>query len=219
MTATLYSSSAGALAPTTTQVNPWRLLAQVWTRPRRVFETIAAGPGWLWAIPMGGALAFFYGRVFAAAFVGAPVSAGALIGGLAGILLGWLLRALLLHLLAASLGGRSDFGALYRATTWASFPLILRDAVQVGYVAATGSLIAGPGLSGLVANGVSAPSVWSVVLGRIDLYTIWYLALLVMTLQITAALTRGKATLAVALYSLASLAAGLFSLLLTSALG
>jgi hypothetical protein len=49
----------------------------------------------------------------------------------AGILLGWLLRAALLHLSSMALGGRQSFGSVYRASAWASFPLLLRSAVQL----------------------------------------------------------------------------------------
>lgn len=227
MAATHYNMSAGTMTPVTAPIQGWRLLALLWLRPRRAFEAIAAGPGWLWAIPMGCALALFYARFFTMALLGAPAASGALIGGLGGILGGWLLRAWLLQQISAWLGGRPDFGALYRTTAWAAFPLILRDAVQVGYMAATGNLITDPGLSHLVTEatawvggqlspaGVAIAAIGRVVLGRIDFYTIWHLALLALALTITAALPRTKAGLAVALYSLASLAGGLLALLLT----
>lgn len=231
MTTTIYHPPVETLACTLPCTHPWRLALPIWFRPRRTLVAIAAGPGWLWAIPMGCALALFYIRLFTTALLGAPPGAGTLIGGLSGILVGWLLRALLLQMICGALGGRPDFGALYRATAWAVFPLILRDMVQTSYMALTGRLIAYPGLAYLVtANSVLAgggvssadglmTAMWRSVLGRIDLYTIWYLALLVLSLQITAALPRGKATLAAAIYILASLAAGVSSLLLTGLLG
>ena len=52
----------------------------------------------------------------------------------AGILLGWLLRAAVLHVSSMALGGRQSFGAVYRASAWASFPLLLRIAVQLIYL-------------------------------------------------------------------------------------
>jgi hypothetical protein len=192
---------------------------------------VAAGPGWLWAIPLGGALALFYARTFAAAFVGAPISAGALISGLAGLLGGWLLRAWLLQQFSAGLGGRTDFAALYRVAAWASFPLILRDAVQAGYMLSAGRPIADPGLAFLVTDAVAGlggkPSpagaaigaLWREILGRADLYTAWHLALLVVAVALAARLSHGKAALAVAGYTLLSLAIGLAAALLRVIVG
>lgn len=163
----------------------------------------------------------------------APAPAAALIlgppllTGLGGILLGWLVRAALLHVSSLALGGRQGFGPLYRASAWASFPLILRDAVQAAYVLITHELIRGPGLSGLLLaagdgqmQGVGGqpqgivPTIAGVVLGRIDLYTLWYLGLLIAAVVAAGRLPRGKAIAVVAIYTLLSLAAGLGGTLL-----
>ncbi|MCX6032869.1 MAG: YIP1 family protein [Chloroflexi bacterium] len=210
MVPTLYPPSRGAFASSTTQISLWHLLIQIWFRPRRAFKAIAAGPGWLWAIPLGCALAIFYARTFTAALVGAPIFSATLIGGLGGILGGWLLRALLLHAFAAGLGGRPDFGLLYRTTAWAAFPLILRDAVQMGAMLATGRPIAQGGLAFLVTE-AGASAGWPAVIARIalertDLYTVWFLALLAGAVAVAARLARGKALLVVACYGLLSLA-------------
>jgi hypothetical protein len=170
----------------------------------------------------------------AAALVVGPL----LLTGLGGILLGWLVRAALLHVSSLALGGRQGFGPLYRASAWASFPLILRDAVQTAYVLITHELIRGPGLSGLLATagdgqsqGVGqpqgiggqpqgiAPTIAGVVLGRIDLYTLWYLGLLIAAVVAASKLPRGKAILVVAIYALLSLATGFGGTLLQSVTG
>ncbi len=52
----------------------------------------------------------------------------------AGILFGWLLRAALLHVSSLALGGQQSYGAVYRVSAWAGFPLLLRSAVQLVYV-------------------------------------------------------------------------------------
>ena len=98
---------------------------------------------------------------------------GPLVSAAAGILLGWLLRAALLHLTSMALGGRQSFGAVYRASVWASFPLLLRSSVQLVYTLVGGGMIAGAGLSGLVAASPAtdsvaqtAPSILSILLSR-----------------------------------------------------
>ena len=57
------------------------------------------------------------------------------------------------------------------------------------------------------------PTVATIVLGRIDLYTIWYLVLLGLAVMAAGKLSRGKAALVVGSYALLSLATGLVSLL------
>jgi len=167
----------------------------------------------------------------AALTVGLP-----LIGGLGGILLGWLLRAALLHVGCLALGGRQGFGILYRVSAWASLPLILRDAVQAIYMALAHELVKAPGLSGLltttsssqgvagsmgvvspagVVSGTASQSVTaaSIVLGRVDLYTLWYLVLLGLACMAASKLPRGKAALIVTAYALLSILTGFGSLL------
>jgi len=105
--------------------------------------------------------------------------------------------------------------------------LILRDAVQAAYMLITHELIRGPGLSGLLTaagagqtQGVASPvavgsspgvgsAIAGVVLGRIDLYTLWYLGLLTAAVVVAGRLPRGKAIVVVAIYALLSLATGL----------
>ena len=137
----------------------------------------------------------------------------------AGILLGWLLRAALLHLTSMALGGRQSFGAVYRASAWASFPLLLRSAVQLLYALVGGGMIAGAGLSGLVAaapatDGVAqtAPSILAILLSRVDFYTIWYVILLGVAVAAAGKLSRGKAAVVVAVYVVLSLLTALAQL-------
>ena len=233
------------------------LLGGIWLRPGRTLRAVAAGPKWLWVLPLLLAVALVLARVFAAApglaeeqraraqaqieaqfqdmpqemidtlpeeatavpepspvlTVGLP-----LMSGLGGILLGWLVRAALLHLGSLALGGRQSFGQIYRTSAWASFPLILRDAVQALAMVITGQVVKGSGLSGLLtstgtasaAPGVTLPAI---ILGRIDLYSIWYVLLLVIAMGAAGKLTRGKAAAVVAFYAALSLLGGLGQLL------
>jgi hypothetical protein len=138
----------------------------------------------------------------------------------AGILLGWLLRAALLHLSSMALGGRQSFGAVYRASAWASFPLLLRNAVQLIYLLVGGGLVDGAGLSGLLAAAPAAaggvtqavPSIPAILLSRVDLYTIWYVILLGVAVAAAGKLARGKAAVVVAVYVVLSLLTALTQL-------
>lgn len=172
--------------------------------------------------------------------------APALIGGLAIILLGWALRALILQVGSLAMGGRQNgsaaptgsaapsFGQVYCLSAWAAFPLILRDVVQGVYMLFSQALVTGPGLSGLIAqpdgvgtnvarNGLSgfggaALSLPGVVLGKIDFFTLWFLVLLVLAMQVGGGLARGKAILLVAIYAILALLPGLLTALVGGAL-
>lgn len=136
-----------------------------------------------------------------------------LAGGLGGILVGWLVRAALLHVISLALGGQQGFGHVYRTAAWASFPLILREAVQALAALFTGQAVKGAGLAGLLASDGQTVTLPAIVLGRIDLFTIWYVVLLVIAMSAAGKLTRGKASVVVGAYALLSLAGGLGRLL------
>ncbi len=244
--------AADALPPERTRL--LTLLLYIWVRPRRALEQVAAGPRWLWLIPLVCAVVALLLRAFVAAPLQAeaqtaamqaqieaqafPAAEGemvvevpptpsstavapALVGGLGVILLGWALRALILQVGSLAVGGRQSFGQVYRLSAWAAFPLILRDVVQAVYMLISGELVTGPGLSGLVsqsgpgvANGLlglggQALSLPGVVLGRIDIYTLWFLALLVVAMQVGGTLKLGKAILVTAIYAMLALLPGL----------
>jgi len=136
-----------------------------------------------------------------------------MVSAVAGILFGWLLRAAVLHVSSMALGGRQSFGAVYRASAWASFPLLLRSAVQLIYLLVGGGMSAGAGLSGLLAvapvaaggAAPAAPSILAILLSRVDLYTIWYVILLGVAVAAAGKLSRGKAAVVAAVYVALSL--------------
>lgn len=135
----------------------------------------------------------------------------------AGILFGWLLRAALLHVSSLALGGQQGFGAVYRVSAWAGFPLLLRSAVQLVYVLVGGQLTQGVGLSGLLAStpaavggaALFAPSIPSILLSRVDIYAMWYVILLGIAVAAAGKLSRGKAAAVVVIYVALSLLTGL----------
>jgi hypothetical protein len=150
-----------------------------------------------------------------------------LVGAAAGILFGRLLRAAVLHVSSLALGGRQSFGAVYRVSAWATFPLLLRGAVQLVYILVAGRTIEGAGLSGLLAAApvadsgaaMAAPSVPAILLGRVDLYTIWYVILLGVAVAAAGKLSRGKAAVVVAIYVVLSLLTALAQLVMQGLIG
>jgi hypothetical protein len=143
------------------------------------------------------------------------------------ILFGWLLRAAVLHVSSLALGGQQSFGAVYRASVWASFPLLLRSAVQLVYALVGGGMIAGEGLSGLLAEAPAAaggatqaaPSIPAILLSRIDLYAVWYVILLGVAVAAAGRLSRGKAAVALAVYVVLSLLIALARLVTQGLMG
>ena len=126
----------------------------------------------------------------------------------ASVWIGWLLWAGGLSLLSAMTGGKTSFRPLWPVVVWAWLPYALRGLLQSAFILVTGTLIANPGLSGLVlpqetATGLLAappgPGVLALksFLTQIDLFLFWNLALLVIGLVVASRLTRRKAMLAV----------------------
>jgi hypothetical protein len=128
------------------------------------------------------------------------------ITGLIGLLIGWLLWTGALHLLSIMFGGDSHFGSMWRSVVWSSLPLILRNILQIGFVLVTGTMIANPGLSGLVVQETSVTELIAsppgagtlalqTLLSQVDIFTIWNIVLLTIAVMVTARLARRKAIL------------------------
>ena len=116
---------------------------------------------------------------------------------------GWLIWAAALYLASMALGGRSSFGQMFPVTVWAGLPYALRGLIQTIYVLTSGQLIAHPGLSGLVqpersvAEVIGSPPgtgqrLLSALLGRVDLFMIWHMILLVVAVAAVTRLSRRK---------------------------
>lgn len=238
------------------------LLVGIWVRPGRTLRTIAAGPAWLWLVPVALALVLAVGQGFASApardaaqrarnQAALEASLAAMPAeyrdtlpadattvpepsqvltlwvplalGVAGVFFGWLVRAAVLHISSLALGGQQTFGQMYRTSAWASFPLLLRTLVQTLYAAAGGGLVTSPGLSGLLpapaAPGAAgaftaAPATLpAILLGRLDLFTLWYLVLLAFAVVAASKLSRSKALVVAAIYAVLSVLTGLGQLL------
>jgi hypothetical protein len=142
----------------------------------------------------------------AAAFATSPIfttivpTSGAIIG----LLLGWLLWSGALYLLTSITGGRGSFSQMFQVIVWATVPYGIRSLLQTAYVSVTGNLVQNAGLSGFIQTAQATPGIYTPVrtellvlsqlLGQIEIYLFWYLALLTIGLVVMVQLPRRKAT-------------------------
>lgn len=128
------------------------------------------------------------------------------ISGLVFLWIGWLVWSGALHLVSTISGGSNRFGQMWQVVIWSWFPFSLRGLVQAIFILTSGKAITNPGLSGLVGNTTSVtqlianqPSAGELALrnflGRIDLFLLWNLALLVTGVVAAAHFSRRKAIL------------------------
>jgi hypothetical protein len=95
------------------------------------------------------------------------------------VLIGWLLAGGLLHLVLTMMGGRGDTGSVMNVVAWAALPLAIRSLVRAIIVYAGHSLIASPGLSGFItSDGGNLRLFLSAFLEAVDIFTVWYVVLL-----------------------------------------
>jgi hypothetical protein len=127
------------------------------------------------------------------------------------LLIGVLAQATFLYFSALMAGGDDmTFGSVFTMSSWTKLPQALNFLVQAGFVAFSGSSISYPGLSVLVGTGDLMTDVRNplfVLLGRIDLFWLWHLVLVVIGLAVVARISRGKALVLTILY--AALALGI----------
>jgi len=127
-----------------------------------------------------------------------------IVGALAGTVVSWLLWGGALYVMTVFMGRSSGFGQMFRLTVWTWLPYAVRGLVQTIYILATRQPIVNAGLSGLVVdrNVVSplppGPGQLALagILGRVDLYLVWQVALLVLGLAVLTNLPRRKAFIA-----------------------
>lgn len=134
----------------------------------------------------------------------------AVIGGILGTLLTLLIVTALFHLLGTVLGGQQSFSQMFTVVAWASLPIVLGLVVKL-MAAIFGNFDPSPaGLSGLVAPPPGdPPHLLAPLLGHVELWNLWTLALYVLAVQAAARIPLRKALAVVGLYLLLNLAFGL----------
>ncbi len=113
---------------------------------------------------------------------------------LVAVVLGVALVAAILHFLGTVFGGQQGYGEMLIVTSWAQVPVILGLAVRLVGGLAWGFDPNPDGLSGLV----GPTSFLHPLLGQIELWHLWGLALLFVGLRVVARITRAKAVAAIA---------------------
>jgi hypothetical protein len=132
---------------------------------------------------------------------------------------GWLVMGGLLHLLLTTLGGRDSTGGALNIVAWASLPFALRDLVTAGYMLVQKELVRATGLAGFAPTGEGwLYAALAEVLGRIDLYTLWYVVLLYLGVRASGGLGARQALAGVLLAVLIMLVLGVLPAVLVASL-
>lgn len=115
------------------------------------------------------------------------------LGSVLGLWVSWFLMGSILHLALTLAGSRGTNTAALNLTGWAMLPLGLRMIVQTIAVLANKQLIAGQGLSGFIASDTTGFMLFlRSMLGFVDIYFLWMVALLIVGALIVSGMQRGK---------------------------
>ena len=125
------------------------------------------------------------------------------------VLIGVLAQAAVLYFGALVAGGEVTFGPVFNMSAWTRAPVAVSYLVQSGFMLVAGRAINAPGLSALVASGdfvKDAQNPLFTLLGRLDLFWLWHLFLVVVGLAVAARFSRRKALVLTLIYAALSLA-------------
>lgn len=125
------------------------------------------------------------------------------------LVVGILAQATFLYFGALMAGGDDmQFGAVFTVSAWTRLPVAIGFLVQAGYTAAAGRMLTHPGLSFLVATGdllKDARNPMFALLGRVDIFWLWHLLLVVVGVSVAARFGRGKSLALALVYAALSL--------------
>jgi hypothetical protein len=203
----------------TRRLNPLAAMTLVLVYPRRTFERLVERPRWI--LPLAFVVgATMVGAVYAAraGFMDELLASQAAAAGIrvedaraqvltAGVLgaalmpLVMLLAAVLYRLAGTLAGGRSSFRVVFSAVAHASIPVGIGAVIVAGFMHFTGSSRAGLNL-GFIVEPVQHPYLWS-LLRQIDLFSIWFFALLGVAAEPVFGLSRGRARVATVAFAIA----------------
>jgi hypothetical protein len=121
------------------------------------------------------------------------------LGALASLWILWVLVGSLLRLTLTLLGGHNS-GVAMNVAAWAALPFGLRDLLRAVYVLIAQNSITNAGLSGFIQPSQNAGAQFlQQLLVFADLFTIWYLVLLILGVRAGNSISVGRAVLAVLL--------------------
>ncbi len=117
-----------------------------------------------------------------------------LLGALIKLWLGWFIFGSVLYLLMTFIGSRQPQVVYQNLVAWASSPFILRYLIQIIYVISKRQLIGASGLSGFITAGQSGGlDLLRIILGLLDIYTLGFVALILIGVPIVSGLKTKKA--------------------------
>jgi len=130
-----------------------------------------------------------------------------LIGSLVQLWLGWFLFGSILHLLMTLKGSREPQSAYLHLVAWAAMPFSIRSFVQIVAIIITRQAIENPGFSGFIVNTMNknALEYLRILLSMIDIYSLCFLALLIIGSPIISGLKPKKSVWMILAGSLAFL--------------
>lgn len=139
--------------------------------------------------------------------------------GIVTLLLGYAFRGLVAFGASLIMGGHSTFKQTFRMAVWTTIPAFFRYVVQSIAVATTQGRIV-PGLTGVMSmiESRSLP-VLNLLLGQVDVYTVWSMVLLGIGIAATTRLGKGKSIIAVLIYVMVSVMGLLITYAVSNALG
>jgi len=127
-----------------------------------------------------------------------------LVGSMSRLWLGWLVFAGLLHLGSTLSGGRGSMQGSLNMVAWANLPFAIRDILRVVYIFLSQHAIVSPSLSGFAPG----PGFVANLLARTDLFLLWFLILMTLSLAAADGLPKSKSLVIVMIVTALVLSAG-----------
>ena len=116
-----------------------------------------------------------------------------LLRALVGLWVGWFILSSLLLLLMTFKGSRQPQVAYLNLVAWAALPFVVRSLVQLVAVVSTQRVINNPGLSGFIDAGEGSLFAYiQIILSFIDIYSIWFVLLLLIGAPLVSKLKPNK---------------------------
>jgi hypothetical protein len=121
------------------------------------------------------------------------------------LIIGLIAQTAFLYFTALVAGGDDlEFSSVFVMSTWTRLPSAIGFLTQAGYIFMMQRMLEQPGLSFLVATGdvlQDARNPLFLILGRLDIFWLWHLLLVVLGLSVVARMGRGKSLLLTLLYA------------------